>query len=35
LPHFLVNKYGVLAAKLFMLLVIFRLTNEIWSNTTK
>ncbi len=33
LPHFLVSKYGVAAAKLFMLLVLFRLANEIWSNT--
>ena len=33
LPHFLVDRYGVLAAKLFMLLVLFRLANEIWSNT--
>lgn len=33
LPHFLVTKYGPLAAKLFMALVSFRLMNEIWSNT--
>ena len=33
LPHFLVSKYGVVAAKLFMALVMFRLANEIWSNT--
>ena len=33
LPHFLATKYGAGAAKLFMLLVAFRLTNEIWSNT--
>lgn len=33
LPHFLVHKYGATAAKLFLLLVIFRLINEIWSNT--
>jgi solute:Na+ symporter, SSS family len=33
LPHFLVSKYGVQAVKLFMILVVFRLINEIWSNT--
>lgn len=33
LPHFLVSKYGATAAKLFMILVTFRLGNEIWSNT--
>jgi solute:Na+ symporter, SSS family len=33
LPHFLVSKYGARAAKLFMILVVFRLINEIWSNT--
>jgi Na+/proline symporter len=33
LPHFLVSKYGVAAGKVFMLLILFRLTNEIWSNT--
>jgi SSS family solute:Na+ symporter len=33
LPHFFVSKYGVRAAKLFMILVTFRLVNEIWSNT--
>ena len=33
LPHFLVSKYGIQAAKLFMILVTFRLVNEIWSNT--
>lgn len=33
LPQFLVSKYGAAAAKLFMILVAFRLTNEIWSNT--
>jgi SSS family solute:Na+ symporter len=33
LPHFLVSKYGARAAKLFMVLVTFRLVNEIWSNT--
>ena len=33
LPHFLVSKYGKQAAKLFMILVTFRLINEIWSNT--
>jgi hypothetical protein len=33
LPHFLVSKYGAGAAKLFMILVTFRLVNEIWSNT--
>ena len=33
LPHFLVGKYGTPAAKLFMALVLFRLANEIWSNT--
>lgn len=33
LPHLLVDKYGVPAAKLFMLLIAFRLLNEVWSNT--
>jgi SSS family solute:Na+ symporter len=33
LPHFLVTKYGPAAAKLFMVVVTFRLVNEIWSNT--
>jgi len=33
LPHFLISKYGTSAAKLFMILVTFRLVNEIWSNT--
>jgi SSS family solute:Na+ symporter len=33
LPHFLVTKYGATAAKLFMIVVSFRLINEIWSNT--
>jgi solute:Na+ symporter, SSS family len=33
LPHFLVSRYGIQAAKLFMILVTFRLINEIWSNT--
>jgi SSS family solute:Na+ symporter len=33
LTHFLVSKYGGAAAKLFMILVAFRLVNEIWSNT--
>jgi Na+/proline symporter len=33
LPHFFVSKYGSRAAKLFMILVTFRLVNEIWSNT--
>jgi len=33
LSHLLVDKYGVVCAKLFMLLVAFRLMNEIWSNT--
>jgi Na+/proline symporter len=33
LPHFLVSKYGASAAKLFMVLITFRLVNEIWSNT--
>ena len=33
LPHFLVSKYGGGAAKLFMVLITFRLVNEIWSNT--
>ncbi len=32
LPHFLFSKYGVAAARLFMLLVMLRLANEIWSN---
>jgi len=31
--HLLVSKYGAAAAKAFMLLVLFRLANEIWSNT--
>lgn len=33
LPHLLIAKYGALAARLFMILVAFRLINEIWSNT--
>ncbi len=33
LPQFLGARYGVAAARLFMLLVAFRLINEIWSNT--
>jgi len=33
LPHFLISKYGATAAKLFMLLVLFRLANEMWSNS--
>ncbi len=33
LSHLLVDRYGPLCARLFLLLVGFRLTNEIWSNT--
>ncbi|HYZ63308.1 MAG TPA: hypothetical protein VE650_12720 [Acetobacteraceae bacterium] len=33
LPHLLASKYGVGAAKVFMLVVLFRLANEVWSNT--
>lgn len=33
LPQFLIARYGTAAAKLFMILVTFRLFNEVWSNT--
>jgi SSS family solute:Na+ symporter len=33
LSHLLAQKYGAGCAKLFMLLVLFRLLNEVWSNT--
>lgn len=33
LMHYLVDKYGGLAARLFLLVVGFRLLNEVWSNT--
>lgn len=33
LPHMLVEKYGPLCAKLFLLTIAFRLFNEVWSNT--
>lgn len=33
LPEFLVDKYGALCAKLFLLTIAFRLFNEVWSNT--
>ncbi len=33
LPHFLTEKYGGTAARLFLLVVGFRLINEVWSNT--
>lgn len=33
LPQFLLRKYGVLCAKLFLLTIAFRLFNEVWSNT--
>ena len=33
MPHFLVAKYGSVPAKLFLVLVMFRLANEVWSNT--
>ena len=33
LPHMLVEKYGPVCAKLFLITVGFRLLNEVWSNT--
>lgn len=33
LTHFLVEKYGSLCARLFLLTISFRLFNEVWSNT--
>ena len=33
LPHMLVEKYGSVCAKLFLLTIGFRLLNEVWSNT--
>ncbi len=33
LAHFLICKYGVVCARLFLLTVAFRLFNEVWSNT--
>ena len=33
LSHLLVDRYGPLCARLFLLLVAFRLLNEVWSNT--
>ena len=33
LMHYLVDKYGGIAARLFLLVVGFRLLNEVWSNT--
>jgi solute:Na+ symporter, SSS family len=33
LTHLLADKYGVACARLFMLLIAFRLVNEVWSNT--
>jgi len=33
LPHMLVEKYGSLCAKLFLITIGFRLLNEVWSNT--
>jgi solute:Na+ symporter, SSS family len=33
LPQFLVEKYGGVCAKLFLLTIAFRLFNEVWSNT--
>ena len=33
LSHLLVDRYGPVCARLFLLLVAFRLMNEIWSNT--
>ena len=33
LPHFLSTKYGVVCARLFMIVLAFRLFNEVWSNT--
>ena len=33
LPHMLVEKYGTICAKLFLITIGFRLLNEVWSNT--
>jgi Na+/proline symporter len=33
LPHMLVEKYGPVCAKLFLITIGFRLLNEVWSNT--
>jgi SSS family solute:Na+ symporter len=33
LSHLLVDRYGPLCARLFLLLIAFRLMNEVWSNT--
>ena len=33
LPHMLVEKYGSVCAKLFLITIGFRLLNEVWSNT--
>jgi solute:Na+ symporter, SSS family len=33
LPHFLISKYGLTCARMFMLVIAFRLFNEVWSNT--
>ncbi|MCR4377468.1 MAG: hypothetical protein NUV50_05170 [Rhodospirillales bacterium] len=33
LSHFLVDKYGGLCARIFLLTIAFRLFNEVWSNT--
>ncbi len=33
LSHFLVDKYGIACARLFLLTISFRLFNEVWSNT--
>lgn len=33
LPEFLVNKYGALCAKFFLIAIAIRLFNEVWSNT--
>ncbi|WP_300304217.1 hypothetical protein [Ferrovibrio sp.] len=33
LTHFLVDKYGALCARIFLLTIAFRLFNEVWSNT--
>ena len=33
LPHMLIEKYGAICAKLFLITIGFRLLNEVWSNT--
>lgn len=33
LPHMLVEKYGPVCARLFLITIAFRLLNEVWSNT--